>query len=71
MLLISKRLNLNSVEIYKINDLIYYRIIEINKNNKFYIDIRDVINEDFVKYKDITLSKYFIRDDILYYLNRL
>ena len=45
--------------------------MKTNKNNEFYDNVRATIIEDFVKYQDITLSRYFIRDDILYYLNRI
>ena len=45
--------------------------MKINKNNEFYDNVRDAIIEDFIKYQDITLSRYFIRDNILYYLNRI
>ena len=34
--------------------------MKVNKHNKFYNDIRDAIAEGFIKYRDITLSKYFI-----------
>ena len=49
-MLISNRLKLNNVNINKINDLIYYRIIKINKNNKFYNNVRDTIIESFIIY---------------------
>ena len=60
MILTSNRLDLNSVEINKIDESIYYRIMKINKHNKFYNDVRDIIAEGFIKYRDITLSKCFI-----------
>ena len=34
--------------------------MKVNKDNKFYNEIRDIIIERFIKYRDITLSKYFI-----------
>ena len=64
-------MNLDEININTINDFIFYRIAEINKNNELYIEIRVVITSDEVKYKDIILSKYFVIKNILYYLNRL
>ena len=60
MILISNRLKLNNINISKINDFIYYRVMKVNKNNKFYNEIRNAITEKFIKYRDITLNKYFI-----------
>ena len=34
--------------------------MKANKNNKFNNEIRNVIIERFIKYRDITLNKYFI-----------
>ena len=53
------------------NEPIYYRIMKANKHNEFYNDVRDAIAEEFIKYRDITLSKCFIQDGALYHLNRL
>ena len=71
MILISDRLKLNNAEINEMDESIYYRIMEVNKYNKFCNDVRDVIAEGFIKYRGITLSKCFIQDGALYYLDRL
>ena len=34
--------------------------MKANKNNKFYNVVRDIIIEDFIKFRDVTLNKYFI-----------
>ena len=34
--------------------------MKINKDNKFYNDIYKIIIEEFIKYRDITLNKYYI-----------
>ena len=54
-----------------INDLIYYRVVIVNKNNEKCSEIRNAIFEDKEKLNDITLIKYSINDDILYHKNRL
>ena len=54
-----------------INNLIYYRIADKNKIDKYYIKIRNVIVEKKKKLEEITLAKYSIQDNILFYNNRL
>ena len=60
IILTPNRLKLNNIDINEINNSIYYRVLKINKDNKFYNNIRDAIIEDFIKYQSITLSKCFI-----------
>ena len=50
MILISNRLKLNNIDINEMNDLIYYRVLKINKDNKFYNNIRNAIIEGSIKY---------------------
>ena len=50
-----------------INNLIYYRVLTINKKNKLCSEIRVAITESLIKYKKITLSKCSVYDNILYY----
>ena len=54
-----------------IDDLIYYRVIIVNKNNEKCSEIRDAIIEDKKKLNNITLVKCSMNDDILYHKNRL
>ena len=44
------KLNGEYIDIYIINDLIYYKIIEINKKDKYYIKIRKAIAENKNKF---------------------
>ena len=46
MLLTSNRLNLDEISVNIINDLIFYRVIEVNKENDLYNEIRVVIIDD-------------------------
>ena len=43
-------MKLNNIDINKINDFIYYRILKVNKKNKFYNNVRNTIIESFIKY---------------------
>ena len=43
-----------------IDNFIYYKIVETNKKDKYYIEIRKTIVENKNKFREITLSKYFI-----------
>ena len=54
-----------------IDDLIYHRVIIVNKNNEKCFEIRDAIIEDKKKLNNITLVKCSMNDDILYHKNRL
>ena len=54
-----------------IDDLIYYRVIIVNKDNEKCSKIRDAIIEDKKKLNDITLVKCSMNDDILYHKDRL
>ena len=48
------------IDIYIIDDFIYYKVIEINKKNKYYIKIRKAIVENKNKFRGITLNKCFV-----------
>ena len=54
------KLNSEYINIYIINDFIYYKVIEINKKDKYYIKIRNAIAEGKDKFQEITLNKYSI-----------
>ena len=54
-----------------IDDLLYYRIFEINKINEEYDNIRETIINEKNKLKDITFNKCVIINDVFYYKNRL
>ena len=73
IILIPNRLKLDDTKyaINAIDDLIYYRIVIVNKNNEKCSEIRDAIVEDKKKLNNITLVKCSMNDDILYHKNRL
>ena len=71
MLLSSKRLDLDDINILIINDSIFYRVLNVNRDNEFYIEVRDIIINNLFKYKDIIFSKCAIYNGVLFYLNRL
>ena len=54
------KLDSEYIDIYIINNLIYYKIVEVNKKDKYYIEICEAIIENKDKYRGITLSKYFV-----------
>ena len=54
-----------------IDDLIYYRVVIVNKNNEKCSEIRNVIVEDKKKLNNIILVKCSMNDGILYHKNRL
>ena len=54
-----------------IDDLIYYRVVIVNKNNEKCSEIRNAIIEDKKKLNNITLVKCSMDDNILYHKNRL
>ena len=62
VILTSNRLKLDKIEftIKVINDLIYYRIANKNKIDKYYTKIHNVIIENKKKLEEITLAKYSI-----------
>ena len=45
--------------------------MQINKEDEFYFEIRDAINEEKIKLYNITLAKCSIQNEALYYKNRL
>ena len=53
-------MNSEYIDIYIINDFIYYKIVEANKKDKYYIEIRKAIIENKNKFREITFSKYFV-----------
>ena len=48
------------IDIYIIDNLIYYKVVEANKKDEYYIEIRKAIAENKDKFRGITLSKCFI-----------
>ena len=54
------KLNGEYIDIYIINNFIYYKVVETNKKDKYYIKIRKAIVENKDKFREITLNKYFI-----------
>ena len=48
------------ISIYIINNSIYYKVVKINKKDKYYTKIYKAIVENKNKFRGITLSKYFI-----------
>ena len=44
------KLNNEYINIYIINDSIYYKVVEINKKDKYYIEIYNAIAEDKNKF---------------------
>ena len=73
IILTPNRLKLDDTEyaINAIDDLIYHRIVIVNKNNEECSEIRDAIAEDKEKLNNITLVKCSMNDGILYHKNRL
>ena len=71
MILTPDRLELNGIDINEMDDSIHHRVLEANKDDGFYNNIRDAITEGSIKYQGITLSKCFIQDGALYHLDRL
>ena len=67
------RLKLDGTEyvINAIDDLIYYRVVIVNKDNEECSEIRDAIIEGKEKLNNITLVKCSVDDDILYHKDRL
>ena len=53
-------MNSEYIDIYIINNFIYYKVVEANKKDKYYIKIYKAIVENKDKFWGITLSKYFI-----------
>ena len=66
-------MNFDNIEfnIKIIDNLFYYKILKINKINKKYNNIREIIIINKKKFKNITLNKCVIINKILYYNNRL
>ena len=60
-------MNKISIKLYKIIDFIYCKIVNINKFNKFYFEIKAIINEDYDKFNETTLIKYAIIRKKFYY----
>ena len=54
-----------------INDPIFYRVANINKNNEECSKIREAVIRDKKKLNNITLIKYLVDKGILYYKDRL
>ena len=50
---------------------IYDRILIVNKNDEKYTTIRQLVIKKKPTYKYINIKNYFIKDEILYYRNRL
>ena len=73
IILIPNRLELDEKDfsINVIDDLIYYRVYNLNRTNELYTKIRKSIIDDKAKLREITLAKYSIQDEVLYYNNRL
>ena len=44
------KLNSKYINIYIIDNFIYYKIVEVNKKNNYYIEIRNAIAEDKDKF---------------------
>ena len=65
------KLNSEYINIYIIDNLIYYKVVEVNKKDKYYMKIHNAIAEGKDKFREITLNKYFAQDEVLYYKNRL
>ena len=67
------RLKLDDINlsIYNITEPIFYTVATANIINNFYFEIRDAIAKSQNKYYSVNLAKCSIRDDILYYKNRL
>lgn len=71
VLLTPDRFELDDTTIQAIDDPIYHRVLEANKNDEYCSEIRDAIAEGKLKFKRITLSKCSVMDGILYHQDRL
>lgn len=67
VILTPERLDLDGVDIYAMDDPLYYRVADANRTDEFYNEIRHVIANGDVKYKGITLSKCSVDNGVLYY----
>ena len=54
------KLNSEYINIYIINNFIYYKVVGANKKDKYYMKIYNAIIKDKNKFREITLNKYFI-----------
>ncbi len=54
-----------------INKSIYKQILEINKIDKNYMLLREVILKDEAQYKDIKLRNCWVQNEILYWSDLL
>ena len=71
VLLPPERLDLDGVEVHAIDDPIFHRVAEANKEDEFCTEIRTAIADGLPKYKGITLNKCSVHDGVLYHLDRL
>ena len=54
------KLDSEYIDIYIIDNSIYYKVVRANKKDKYYIKICKAIAKNKNKFREITLSKYFI-----------
>ena len=54
------KLNDKYIDIYIINNSIYYKVVEANKKDEYYTKIRNAIIEDKNKFREITFNKCFV-----------
>ena len=71
VLLPPERLDLDGVDMNAMDDPIFHRVADANKEDDFCNEVRAAIAEDKAKYKGITLSKCSVHDGVLYHLDRL
>ena len=54
------KLNGEYIDVYVIDDSIYYKVVGANKEDEYYTEIRKAIVENKNKFRGITLSKCFV-----------
>ena len=54
------KLDSEYIDIYIINNSIYYKVVGANKKNEYYMKIRKAIIKNKDKFREITFSKYFV-----------
>ena len=71
VLLPPERLDLDGVEVLAMDDPIFHRVADANKEDDFCTEVRTAIADGLPKHKGITLSKCSVHDGVLYHLDRL
>ena len=65
------RLELDGATVYAIDDPIYHRVVQANKEDEFCSEIRDAILDRQTKFRGITLAKCSVDDGVLYHQDKL